>query len=67
LLEVAGTQIPLFDELAELDREQRERVFATILAVALLRKRCAGRHSSWVMIDRRRLSGLCEQVLLSTN
>jgi hypothetical protein len=58
LLEVAGTQILLFSELAGLDKKQRERAFATILAVALLRKRCSWRQSSWAMIERKALEWL---------
>jgi hypothetical protein len=48
----------MFGELERLEAAQRERVFATMLAIALLRARCGGQRSSWMLIEAKGLDWL---------
>jgi hypothetical protein len=52
----AGKAIPQFAELVEI--EQAAKAMATILALALLRKRYAGERDVWRMIERKGLRWL---------
>jgi hypothetical protein len=58
VLEVAGKRIEMFDELRGIDANLAEMAFATIIAIALLRKQCARQQNSWVMIERKGLDWL---------
>jgi hypothetical protein len=54
----SAAKVQVYDELGHLKLPKRERVFATILAIAVLRDQCRDEHQSWKLIERKSFAWL---------
>jgi len=58
LLNILQKQIEIFSELSDIENSIKERAFATILAISILRERCAESKDSWKLVERKALNWL---------
>jgi hypothetical protein len=62
LCAIIGRRIAILDELMSIREKERERVFATIIAIAILRDRCATQRASWQLIEQKGLNWLLPSI-----